>query len=182
MSKDLLKRIASNLGKSNKPRTATGKYIVWIKEKGSNWEPNGDGPMGIKTAERVAEEVGKMFQIPTRVLPEGQSPVEAGKKQAQSNQGELPIDNSGCPSSGDFYNCLDSEEYEATKLALESKMQEFVSLLADFVETVAQDDTVEEYQYTGEEDDDFVPSIAPEQLQWQKNHIAQIMLKEALGN
>ena len=50
------------------------KYIVWIKENGK-WVEQGDGPMGPKTAERVAKEIQQDFGITTRVLPVGLQPI-----------------------------------------------------------------------------------------------------------
>ncbi len=52
------------------------KYIVWIKMSAADkeWEPNGDGPMGLKTAERVDREIREDFKIPTKVLPAGKRP------------------------------------------------------------------------------------------------------------
>lgn len=59
------------------------KYIVWIRASHDDaglpiekptWEPNGDGPMGLKTAERVAREVREDFRIPTRVFQDGYQP------------------------------------------------------------------------------------------------------------
>ena len=52
------------------------RYIVWIKERGQGWEPNGDGPMGPKTAERVAREIKEDHRIPTKALPVGETPSE----------------------------------------------------------------------------------------------------------
>ena len=43
------------------------KYIVEIKEDGQ-WVPQGDGPMGKATAERVARELKSMFRISTRIV------------------------------------------------------------------------------------------------------------------
>lgn len=48
-------------------RKTNMKYIVEIKENGV-WEPNGDGPMGKATAERVARELQAMFRVATRVV------------------------------------------------------------------------------------------------------------------
>ena len=63
---------------------ASKRYIVWLKfnekaaaihkEPAGVWMPNGDGPMGPKTAERVAREIAQEFGIQTRVLPEGDTP------------------------------------------------------------------------------------------------------------
>jgi hypothetical protein len=51
------------------------KYIVWIKKgKGSTWEQNGEGPLTLKQAERIAKETrGLCYAI--RVLPSGFSPL-----------------------------------------------------------------------------------------------------------
>ena len=61
------------------------KYIVWIKcrfddcgDKVENpvWEPNGDGPMTSKTAERVAREIREDFGVrcQAKFLPVGEEP------------------------------------------------------------------------------------------------------------
>lgn len=44
------------------------KYIVWIKENGQ-WVEQGDGPLGLATANRIAEEIRKDFRIATKVEP-----------------------------------------------------------------------------------------------------------------
>jgi hypothetical protein len=49
------------------------KYIVWVREKG-RWEPNGDGPLTQKQAERIAKEIRQECNVPTKVLPVGQEP------------------------------------------------------------------------------------------------------------
>lgn len=67
------------------------QYIVWIKcrydDDGSKienpiWEQQGDGPMGPKTAERVAREIAHDFDCATKVLPVGREPIykEEGRK------------------------------------------------------------------------------------------------------
>lgn len=61
------------------------RYIVWLKynEKAARthqetpgaWLEQGDGPVGPKTAERIAREIREDFGgIQTKVLPEGQQP------------------------------------------------------------------------------------------------------------
>jgi len=50
------------------------KYIVWVRERGKRWEPNGDGPLTLKEAERIAKEIRKDCGVPTKVLPVGQTP------------------------------------------------------------------------------------------------------------
>ncbi len=60
------------------------KHVVWIKitdpesvdYTDGNWEPNCDGPMGPKTAERIAREIKEDFGCHTQVLPEGQQPQD----------------------------------------------------------------------------------------------------------
>jgi len=49
------------------------KYIVWVKE-GKTWEPNGEGPLTLKQAERIAKETRQDTGVPTKVLPVGQTP------------------------------------------------------------------------------------------------------------
>ena len=52
------------------------QYIVWINESGQGWEPNGDGPLGPKTAERIAQEIRRYcFGCKTKVLPVGEDPT-----------------------------------------------------------------------------------------------------------
>lgn len=55
------------------------QYIVWIRET-DTWEPNGDGPMGEKTAERVAREIEHDCHIPTRVFPVGVECCQSERK------------------------------------------------------------------------------------------------------
>jgi len=50
------------------------RYIVWIKERGQPWEPNGEGPLTLKQAERIAKETRQDTGVPTKVLPVGQEP------------------------------------------------------------------------------------------------------------
>ncbi len=49
------------------------KYIVWVKENGQ-WEPNGDGPLTLKQAERIATEIRRECRVATKVLPANESP------------------------------------------------------------------------------------------------------------
>lgn len=62
------------------------KYIVWLRynkkaaefhgEPADTWVPNGDGPMGPKTAERIAREIKEDFRgVETKVLPVHEAPV-----------------------------------------------------------------------------------------------------------
>lgn len=60
------------------------RYIVWIKSRFNEaghwvedpiWEEQGDGPMGPKTAERVAREIAQDFGCRTMVLPVGRKPI-----------------------------------------------------------------------------------------------------------
>lgn len=62
------------------------KYIVWLRfspksaafhrEVADTWMPNGDGPMGPKTAERIAREIKEDHSgIETKVLPMTEQPV-----------------------------------------------------------------------------------------------------------
>lgn len=51
------------------------KFIVWVKERGEEWAPNGDGPMTEKTAERVAKEIRKYCGARAVALAEGNEPL-----------------------------------------------------------------------------------------------------------
>lgn len=44
------------------------KYLVFIDE-GNGWEPQGDGPLGQKTAERIAREIRTECKVKTKVEP-----------------------------------------------------------------------------------------------------------------
>ena len=49
------------------------KYIVWIIEKrGGIWEENGEGPLTLKTAKRIARETPGCHAV--KVLPVGREP------------------------------------------------------------------------------------------------------------
>lgn len=51
------------------------KFIVWIKEKRQQWEPNGDGPMTQKAAERIAKEIRQGCPgTLAKALPTGNDP------------------------------------------------------------------------------------------------------------
>jgi hypothetical protein len=53
------------------------QYIVWINEDHQGWEPNGEGPMGPKTAERVAAEIRRYCPgCRAKALPVGQEPFK----------------------------------------------------------------------------------------------------------
>lgn len=61
------------------------KYTVWVfynkkqaefHETHPGWEPNGDGLMGSKTAERVASELTKSFGLQTKVMQSGELPPQ----------------------------------------------------------------------------------------------------------
>lgn len=52
---------------------ANMKYIVWIKEDGQ-WVEQGDGPLTLLQAKRIAREIRHDCGCPARVLPEGQEP------------------------------------------------------------------------------------------------------------
>jgi len=54
---------------------AQPKYIVWIREPGRHWEPNGEGELTEKQAQRIARETVRDFHIPVRVYPVGQEPI-----------------------------------------------------------------------------------------------------------
>jgi hypothetical protein len=49
------------------------KYIVWIKEDG-RWIENGEGPLTLKQAERIAKETRKDCGVAAKVLPVGIDP------------------------------------------------------------------------------------------------------------
>lgn len=44
------------------------KYIVYINE-GNGWEEQGDGPLTLKQAERIAREIKADCKIPTKIEP-----------------------------------------------------------------------------------------------------------------
>lgn len=60
------------------------KFIVWVKE-GGRWEPNGDGPMSGKDAQRVAKEIKRYCGCPAKVLPAG---MEADPAPMDSNDAD----------------------------------------------------------------------------------------------
>lgn len=49
------------------------KYIIWIKED-SLWEEQGDGPLTLKQAERISNEIKRECRVRTKILPEGVAP------------------------------------------------------------------------------------------------------------
>jgi hypothetical protein len=60
------------------------QYIVWIKSRFDDegrkvedpiWEEQGDGPLGPKTAERIAREIKQDCGCRTLILPVGRIPV-----------------------------------------------------------------------------------------------------------
>jgi len=61
------------------------RHVVWLKYNSAQaqvhqeptgvWQTNGDGPMGLKTAQRIAREIREHWPgIQTKVLPENQTP------------------------------------------------------------------------------------------------------------
>lgn len=50
------------------------RYLVWIKEDGV-WVEQGDGPLSLRTAERIAHEIKQDCRVPAKVLPVGQQPI-----------------------------------------------------------------------------------------------------------
>jgi hypothetical protein len=46
------------------------KYIVWINE-GNRWEEQGEGPMTLKQAERIAREIRSECRCRAKYLPVG---------------------------------------------------------------------------------------------------------------
>jgi len=74
---------------SEEKETMSKQYVVWVTHSDNTpecyrndmpagvWEPNGDGPMGPKTAERVAREIHGMAPgIRAKALPVGQRPLK----------------------------------------------------------------------------------------------------------
>ena len=56
------------------------KHLVWLKETAdARWEPNGDGPLSEKTAQRIAREI-RHLTAATRVLPVGTDPLTTARK------------------------------------------------------------------------------------------------------
>ena len=56
------------------------KHLVWLKETAdARWEPNGDGPLSEKTAQRLAREI-RHLTAATRVLPVGTEPLTTARK------------------------------------------------------------------------------------------------------
>ncbi len=49
------------------------RFIVWIREDGQ-WVEQGDGPLSLVTANRIAKELWQDFRVATKVLPDGISP------------------------------------------------------------------------------------------------------------
>jgi hypothetical protein len=75
------------------------KYNVWFFDKDTRpgyynpdtygtWVNQGDGPMGKKTAERIARELHEDFGSRTQVLPDGSEPA---KKFNQPYHGEKQL-------------------------------------------------------------------------------------------
>jgi hypothetical protein len=57
------------------------RWIVWIKEKAESgpyewgpWQPNGDGPMTEREAQRIAKEIRQDCGVKTWALPAGMEP------------------------------------------------------------------------------------------------------------
>lgn len=59
------------------------KYIVWIRESGKNWEPNGDGPVTQKQAERMAREIRQDCGCAAKALPVGVEPKQTEAEDAR---------------------------------------------------------------------------------------------------
>lgn len=59
------------------------KFIVWIKERGSPWEEQGEGPLTKAQADRIASEIRKECGCPTRVLPVGMNPNDSSRVSRQ---------------------------------------------------------------------------------------------------
>lgn len=52
---------------------APEKYVIWLKEKGE-WVEQGDGPLTLKTAERIVRELRQDFGGAYKILPVGDEP------------------------------------------------------------------------------------------------------------
>jgi hypothetical protein len=68
------------------------KYVVWVKEFGK-WELNGEGPLTLKQAERIARETRRDCGVPTRVLPEGEVPTERREPRPVDEPSDLDQNN-----------------------------------------------------------------------------------------
>jgi len=53
----------------------TTKYIVWVKDEG-RWCEQGDGPLSLKTAERIAREIRQDFGCRVKVMLAGLHPTD----------------------------------------------------------------------------------------------------------
>jgi hypothetical protein len=55
------------------------KYLVWVIERaGGRWEPNGDGELTMKQAERIVKEIRSLC-FAVRVRPVGYGPETVGR-------------------------------------------------------------------------------------------------------
>jgi hypothetical protein len=91
-----------------------GKYIVWVKDRSdSEWEPNGDGPMTQKDADRVVRELRGTCRA--RALPVGMDlPLQAQHRREESGPpAAYPGMPGHQPASGEFH--MDPAEAEWTK-------------------------------------------------------------------
>ena len=50
------------------------KYVVWTKEEGKEWEPNGDGPVSKLTGSQTVLELRKYCNCSAWLLPESMTP------------------------------------------------------------------------------------------------------------
>jgi hypothetical protein len=55
------------------------KYIVYIKDREDQWKPNGDGPMGQKTADRIVKELKQMGGVATSIPSDWRAFIWGGK-------------------------------------------------------------------------------------------------------
>ena len=57
----------------------TTKYIVWIDERdGEGWQEQGDGPLTLRQAERIAINIRNYCGCRILIKPEGYSPLSWG--------------------------------------------------------------------------------------------------------
>ena len=57
----------------------SNRYVVWIKEPGEPWAEQGDGPLPLRTAERICREIHEICHIPARVFPAEYVPYQCGR-------------------------------------------------------------------------------------------------------
>jgi len=57
----------------HQPNNNMNKYLVWVRE-GNGWVEQGDGPLTLTTAERIAREIRQDCHVRAIVLPVGVEP------------------------------------------------------------------------------------------------------------